>query len=139
MNRAISVRVARGDREFWLLRTGTHLYLTEQPRADHRPTIAFVLVIMMYLHWSLSILSALACVTTGAKPPGRQTCVIPASGSNTTNDAPAILHAFRKCGRGGKVIFKPTTYYINSVMNVTWLEDVDIDIRGELLVRYPWH
>ncbi|KAE8375862.1 pectin lyase fold/virulence factor [Aspergillus bertholletiae] len=71
---------------------------------------------------------ALACVSAC-----RETCVVPAGGSNTTDDAPAIVHAFKKCGHGGKVIFKPTTYHINSVMNITWLEDVDIDLGGTLL------
>ncbi|KAL2809054.1 pectin lyase fold/virulence factor [Aspergillus granulosus] len=63
----------------------------------------------------------------------KKTCVIPASGTNATDDAPAIIHAFKRCGRRGKVVFKPTTYYVNSVMDIQWLEDVEIDIRGNLL------
>ena len=83
----------------------------------------------MFLSRVFCVLAALACVSAG-----RETCVVPAGGSNATDDAPAILHAFKKCGRGGKVVFKPTTYHVNSVMNITWLEDVDIDIGGTLLV-----
>ncbi|KAE8395750.1 pectin lyase fold/virulence factor [Aspergillus alliaceus] len=64
---------------------------------------------------------------------GRETCVVPAGGSNATDDAPAIIQAFKECGHGGKVVFKPTTYYVNTVMNISWLEDVDIDIGGTLL------
>ncbi|KAJ5610736.1 hypothetical protein N7510_007455 [Penicillium lagena] len=60
-------------------------------------------------------------------------CTIKSGGSNVTDDAPAILEAFKKCGRKGRVIFEPTTYYVNSVMNISWLEDVEIDIHGTLL------
>ncbi|KAJ6078436.1 hypothetical protein N7467_008189 [Penicillium canescens] len=63
----------------------------------------------------------------------RKSCTIKGGGSNVTDDAPAIMTAFRKCGRKGRVVFEPTTYYVNSVMNVSWLEDVDIDIHGTLL------
>lgn len=64
----------------------------------------------------------------------RKTCVVKPSGTNTTDDGPAIIEAFEKCGKEGRVIFKPTTYYINSVLNVTWLDDVEIDVWGTLLV-----
>ncbi|KAG2414607.1 hypothetical protein HFD88_003798 [Aspergillus terreus] len=85
----------------------------------------------MYLPRVLCLLAATVVVSASPKP--RHTCVVPASGSNATDDAPAIIRAFQQCGRGGKVVFKPTTYHVNSVMNITGLEDVDIDIRGELL------
>lgn len=65
---------------------------------------------------------------------GRKTCTIKASGTNKTDDAPAIRAAFKQCGRHGMVIFEPTTYFVNSVLNITDLEDVDIDVQGELLV-----
>ena len=64
----------------------------------------------------------------------RKTCVVEPSGTNTTDDAPAIRDAFEECGKGGKVVFKPETYYVNSVLNVTWLDDVEIDVWGTLLV-----
>jgi hypothetical protein len=67
----------------------------------------------------------------------KKTCTIQSSSSNETDDAPAILQAFRECGIGGKVVFLPTTYHVNSVMNVTWLKDAEIDIQGTLLVRLP--
>lgn len=61
-------------------------------------------------------------------------CVVPASGTNTTDDAPAIVQAFEKCGEGGTITFSPdTTYYVNSVMNVT-AQDAIIDIQGTLVV-----
>lgn len=62
-------------------------------------------------------------------------CVVPASGTNATDDAPAILEAFNECGQGGTVTFSSdTTYYVNSVMNVSGLQDVVVDIQGTLLV-----
>ncbi|KAL6239641.1 hypothetical protein BDW75DRAFT_227009 [Aspergillus navahoensis] len=85
----------------------------------------------MYFSRILTMLAALTCVSAGRLP--TKTCVVPASGTNETDDAPAIISAFKRCGRGGKVIFKPTTYYVNSVMNISWLQDVDIDLRGNLL------
>ncbi|KAL4760675.1 pectin lyase fold/virulence factor [Aspergillus foveolatus] len=85
----------------------------------------------MYLSWILAILTALSRASAGRLP--SRTCVVPASGTNETDDAPAIISAFERCGRGGKVVFKPTTYYVNSVMNISWLQDVDIDLRGNLL------
>lgn len=65
----------------------------------------------------------------------RKTCTIKASGTNQTDDAPAIRKAFKECGRHGKVVFEPTTYHVNSVLNITGLEDVDIDVQGQILVR----
>ena len=56
-------------------------------------------------------------------------------GSNATDDAPAIVEAFRECGQDATVVFEPTTYYVNSVMNVTWLQNVKIDLQGTLSVR----
>lgn len=76
----------------------------------------------------------LALQSSASSAQNRKTCAIKPSGTNKTDDAPAIRAAFKECGRHGKVIFKPTTYYINSVLNITDLEDVDIDVKGELLV-----
>ncbi|KAM0413680.1 hypothetical protein ACHAPD_006918 [Fusarium lateritium] len=66
-------------------------------------------------------------------PKTHKICSVKAGLSNGTDDAPAIRKAFEKCGQGGKVIFEPTTYHINSVLNISGLQDVDIDIYGELL------
>jgi hypothetical protein len=35
--------------------------------------------------------------------------------TNVTDDAPAILKAFRECGQNGRIVFEPITYYVNSV------------------------
>lgn len=64
-------------------------------------------------------------------------CVVPASGTNATDDAPAIVQAFEDCGQGGTITFSPgTTYYVNTVMNVT-AQDAIIDIQGTLVVSSP--
>ena len=65
------------------------------------------------------------------------TCTVPAGGSESIDDAPAILEAFNKCGKNGNVVFSNTTYYVNSVMNTTGLKNCKVDIHGTLLVRNP--
>ncbi|KAL3465890.1 pectin lyase fold/virulence factor [Aspergillus heterothallicus] len=81
----------------------------------------------------LTLLAGASCVSAATLPWQRKTCVVPAAGTNTTDDAPAIIRAFKRCGRRGKVVFKPTTYHVNSVMDIRWLDDVEIDLRGNLL------
>ncbi|KIY70699.1 glycoside hydrolase family 28 protein [Cylindrobasidium torrendii FP15055 ss-10] len=49
------------------------------------------------------------------------------------DDTAAILSAFKECGRGGRVEFGNETYHIESVMNLTDLEDCTIDVKGTLL------
>ncbi|TEA20729.1 Alpha-L-rhamnosidase rgxB [Colletotrichum sidae] len=86
--------------------------------------------------WALGVLSGLLTAVISQKTvdsAGRRTCTVKAGGTNTTDDAPAILDAFERCGRRGRVVFEPTTYHVNSVLNVTWLEDVEVDIQGTLL------
>lgn len=81
------------------------------------------------------LLAVSGSVATNDKDKGhRKSCVVKSGGSNATDDAPAILKAFKKCGHKGRVVFEPTNYYVNSVMNIDWLKDVDVDIYGTLLV-----
>jgi hypothetical protein len=61
-------------------------------------------------------------------------CVVPAAGNSSIDDTPAVLKAFDQCGHGGKILFENTTYHINSVMKTTGLKDVEIDLKGTLLV-----
>ncbi|XXG94850.1 hypothetical protein Hte_001109 [Hypoxylon texense] len=81
--------------------------------------------------FTLLLCSAFAAVS--AVGTSRKTCVVASGGDNTTDDAPAILEAFEECGRNGNIVFSPITYYISSVMNISGLEDVDIDLHGTLL------
>ncbi|GKT74304.1 exo-rhamnogalacturonase b [Colletotrichum tofieldiae] len=97
----------------------------------------------MRCFWAVSVLCTLLAPISGEpgaqeaeKHVGRNTCTVKASGTNATDDAPAILNAFKNCGRRGKIVFEPTTCYVNSALNVTWLDDVEIDLQGTLLVPY---
>ena len=86
--------------------------------------------------WSIPvILSLLVAPLAPVAAKGHQnSCVVKSGGTNVTDDAPAILKAFRECGQNGRIVFEPTTYYVNSAMNISWLNNVDIDVRGTLLV-----
>src|ERR1700712_1472314 len=65
---------------------------------------------------------------------GRPTCTVQSGKTNTTDDVPAILEAFEKCGHGGDIVFQANeTYHINSRLNPV-VNDVNIDWRGEWLV-----
>jgi hypothetical protein len=84
------------------------------------------------------IVTATALAT---KPPaqsrllGRDSvCEVPAHG-NGTDDSPAILAAVEKCGQGGTIVFSNTTYHVEKVMNTTGMNNVEIQLRGTLLVR----
>ncbi|RFU33833.1 hypothetical protein B7463_g2512, partial [Scytalidium lignicola] len=83
----------------------------------------------MFINQILLLLLSLAVIGEG----NSQTCVVPAGGSESIDDAPAILQAFDECGHGGKVMFQNTTYHVNSVMNTSALQDCEIDIQGTLL------
>jgi hypothetical protein len=82
---------------------------------------------------SLAFTGSVACEHTH---PRRQ-CLVKPGGSNATDDAPAIRRAFAECGRGGDVMFEDSTYYINSVMNITGLKDCRVHLNGYLLARVP--
>jgi hypothetical protein len=54
--------------------------------------------------------------------------------TNATDDVPAILEAFEKCGHGGDIVFPANkTYHINSKLNPV-VNDVNIDWSGEWVV-----
>ncbi|TVY45985.1 Alpha-L-rhamnosidase [Lachnellula subtilissima] len=50
-----------------------------------------------------------------------------------SDDAPAVLRAFEECGNHGRVEFLNETYHIESIMNISGLNDVAIDLKGTLL------
>ncbi|CAG8026859.1 unnamed protein product [Penicillium salamii] len=89
----------------------------------------------MYFHSTVALAIQAILFNVVIAKRQQSSCSIKSGGSNATDDAPAILEAFKQCGRNGRVIFEPTTYYVNSVMNISWLENVDIEIHGKLLVR----
>jgi galacturan 1,4-alpha-galacturonidase len=63
----------------------------------------------------------------------RQTCTVPAK-KDGSDDSPAILAAFEKCGQGGRIVFLPETYNIARVMKTIDLKDCQVDIQGTLKV-----
>ncbi|KAF1994512.1 glycoside hydrolase family 28 protein [Amniculicola lignicola CBS 123094] len=81
----------------------------------------------------LCTLNLLSHVTDASIFSSKKTCKVKSGGTNATDDAPAILSAFKECGKHGNIIFEDEKYYVNSVMNVQGLDDVDIDIKGTLL------
>lgn len=86
------------------------------------------------------LLVLLSGLTAAASPPEQaKTCTVKSGGSNETDDAPAIIQAFRECAQDATVIFEPTTYHVNSVMNITWLQNVKIDLQGTLSVSSSTH
>ncbi|PMD45405.1 glycoside hydrolase family 28 protein [Hyaloscypha variabilis F] len=52
---------------------------------------------------------------------------------NGSDDTPAILQAFDSCSKNGHIVFINETYHVDTVMNTTGLENVDIDLYGTLL------
>ncbi|CAG7960997.1 unnamed protein product [Penicillium salamii] len=89
----------------------------------------------MYFHSTIALAIQAILFNVVIAKRQQSSCSIKSGRSNATDDAPAILEAFKQCGRNGRVIFEPKTYYVNSVMNISWLENVDIEIHGKLLVR----
>jgi galacturan 1,4-alpha-galacturonidase len=65
--------------------------------------------------------------------------VKPGKGKNS-DDAPAILKAFKKCNKGGTIVLDQK-YTIGSPLDLTWLAHVDVVITGELEFKsdpYYW-
>lgn len=65
----------------------------------------------------------------------RSTCHVKPGGSSKVDDAPAIIKAFDNCKHGGRGTFDNTTYHVNSVMDISGLNDVEVDLKGTLLVH----
>lgn len=95
----------------------------------------------MHLNDFLSGLPLLAIATGSSlgfvpRENHRKTCTVHPAGSESVDDATAVLEAFHECGHGGRVVFSNATYHINSVMNTTGLKDCQVDLYGTLLVYY---
>jgi len=92
------------------------------------------MLLLLYVLLALSISSVTGSVFHGHGPtPKDKTCTVKPN-LNGSDDTPAILQAFDSCGRNGRIVFINETYYVNTVMNTTGLENVDIDLYGTLLV-----
>jgi hypothetical protein len=79
--------------------------------------------------WVFSILAnAVVSASAGS------ICTVNPGRSDSVDDAPAIIDAFDRCGKGGTVEFLNETYHVNTVMNISGLDDCEIDLKGTLLV-----
>ncbi|KAH2007746.1 hypothetical protein KXV95_001047 [Aspergillus fumigatus] len=100
-------------------------------RQSCQPIVVDIMYLANILPWVLLPLAVIADATTGQSH--RRTCVVKAGGSESVDDTPAILNAFRRCGKEGRIVFQNTTYHVNSVMNTSGLHNCDIDLYGTLL------
>ena len=62
-------------------------------------------------------------------------CIVESNGVNSTDDSAAIIEAFERRSKNGKIVFKNETYFVNSVLKLEGLRNVKIDVYGTLLVR----
>lgn len=62
-----------------------------------------------------------------------KTCVVKPA-CDGSDDAPAIIKAFHRCGKNGRVVFLNETYNIQTIMNTTGLENCEVDLKGTMLV-----
>lgn len=91
---------------------------------------------MLLLSFIPALLTAallVAHATARVKKEGNVCTVIP--NRDGRDDSPSILSAFAQCKRNAKVVFLNETYHIERVMATHGLKNVEVDIRGTLLVR----
>ncbi|GFF66479.1 probable endo-xylogalacturonan hydrolase A [Aspergillus lentulus] len=63
----------------------------------------------------------------------RAVCTPTAGGSSSIDDVPAIRKAISSCGNGGTIVFPAgSTYYLNSVLDLTGCSNCDIQVEGLL-------
>lgn len=89
----------------------------------------------MFFH-IISLLCNFAAISyAGTASAADSVCTVQPNGTNG-DSAPAIEAAFQQCGYNsdgrGKVVFLNETYTVKSVMNTTYLENVDVDLQGTL-------
>lgn len=64
----------------------------------------------------------------------RKTCHVKSHDDLIHDDSPYILSAIHECNPGGHVIFNASTnYLIGTALNLTFLKNIDLDIRGHVL------
>jgi hypothetical protein len=70
--------------------------------------------------------------------PRKKTCRLTPLGSGK-DDGPQILDAVKKCNNGGRVVFKENhNYTIGTALDLTFMNGVDLDIRGTLKVDHDF-
>jgi hypothetical protein len=74
----------------------------------------------------LSGFFALALVATAASGmkagPKAQTCIVPSHGNANISDTPAVHAAFKRCGKGGRIVFSENTNYTLRELTVRIVE-----------------
>lgn len=100
---------------------------------------SFPVLLFLFLSFTSSVLATFTVSSHGKSSikPGnndpRPICVVRTQ-VNSTDDAPVVLNAFKKCGKGGNIVFLNQTYHINTVMNTTGLKDCEVHLYGTMLV-----
>lgn len=86
----------------------------------------------MKLSRFIQILLASASLAAGQN--WNKTCIITAS-NNGSDDSPAIKQAFKDCGKNSNIVFQENaTYNIQTTLQLHNLSNVQVDLRGTLLV-----
>jgi galacturan 1,4-alpha-galacturonidase len=83
----------------------------------------------LLITYTVALLNAVCCLTLESQ----KRCAVIRS-SDGSDDTPSILQAFKDCRQDGTIIFDNGTYHVNSVMNITSLRNVRIELNGKLLV-----
>ncbi|QRV96404.1 polygalacturonase [Ceratobasidium sp. AG-Ba] len=62
-----------------------------------------------------------------------QTCIVLSNNNVNISDTPAVEAAFKKCGKGGTIIFKEnTTYALNELTTMTPCKKCEVQLEGTL-------
>lgn len=73
-------------------------------------------MLSLLLATTLGATSALASSGLVERYTNPQTCVVPSHGNLNISDTPAVEAAFKKCGKGGTIVFSEnTTYALNEL------------------------
>jgi len=65
--------------------------------------------------------------------PKTQTCYVDSHGDSTKDDSDFVVQAIDDCNNGGHVVFQQgLNYTIGTALNLTYLNNIDIDIQGTI-------
>ncbi|KAG8730494.1 hypothetical protein FRC11_006570 [Ceratobasidium sp. 423] len=90
-------------------------------------------MLSLFFTAALGATAAVASVDLAERFSNPQTCVVPSYGNLNKSDTPAIHAAFKKCGKGGHIIFKEnTTYALNELTIMTPCKSCTVELEGTL-------
>jgi hypothetical protein len=103
-----------------------------------RPSVSFLKLLAVFLLFAIIVKGDDCLEDQNGKHhhEKRKVCTVRPN-KNGSDDALAVIKAFQDCGKNGRIEFLNETYHIESIMNTTGLDDVEIDLKGTLLVRSP--